>query len=327
MVFRLAIALAAFACGTHVAAQTASALNALAQDVRLATVGERLLVANRELCRRHMPVMGMILHSRDQYRGGTEGDAFTNGPIAVATLLPGSSAAGLLHPGDGLAAVGPARTSAMRPEEGDRLRVAALDVVAEQPPTGPVTLTVLRDGREQIITVPATPGCRAVIELNGSSQLNATSDGKIIQVNYGILAAATDEELAVVFAHEMAHLVLEHRRRLVQNGAQKGILGQFGRNQRLNREVEVEADRMSVHLLANAGYDPRIAPAFWRQPLGRRAGGGIFRSRIYPSSEARAQLIDREIADYLGAGGPSYPGHLLGTARRPSKLNAGVLAL
>lgn len=310
--FRLAIALAALVCGHHVAAQTASALNALAQDVRLATVGERLLVANRELCRRQMPVMGMILHSRDQYRDGAEGNAFANGPVAIAAVLPGSPAVGLLRPGDTLAAVGAVRTSSMRPEEGDRLRVAALDVVAEQPASGPVTLSVLRDGGEQVVTIPATPGCRAIIELDGSSQLNATSDGKIIQVNYGILAAATDEELAVVFAHEMAHLVLEHRRRLVQSGAEKGILGQFGRNQKLNREAEVEADRMSAHLLANAGYDPRIAPAFWRSPLGRRASGGIFRSRIYPSSEARAQLIEREIADYLGSGGPSYPGHLLG---------------
>jgi predicted Zn-dependent protease len=93
-----------------------------------------------------------------------------------------------------------------------------------------------------------------------------------------------------------------------------GALGEFGRNQRLNRQIEVEADRISAHLLANAGYAPGTAPAFWRSRLGRRVGGGLQISATYPSAEARARLIEREIADYLGAGGPSWPGHLL--ARR-----------
>ena len=75
---------------------------------------------------------------------------------------------------------------------------------------------------------------------------------------------------------------------------------------------------MAVHLLANAGYDPAIAPSFWRTSLGRRAGGGLLRSSTYPSPEARAALIEREIADYLGGGaGPSFPGHLLSRRDAP----------
>ena len=58
-----------------------------------------------------------------------------------------------------------------------------------------------------------------------------------------------------------------------------------------------------------------IAPRFWRSSLGRRAGGGLLRSSTYPSAEARAELIEREIAEYIGAGSaPTWPGHLL--ARR-----------
>jgi predicted Zn-dependent protease len=113
----------------------------------------------------------------------------------------------------------------------------------------------------------------------------------------------------------MGHLVLEHRRRLSSAGVEKGFFGEFGRNQRLNRQVEVEADRIAAHLLANAGYDPAIAPQFWRSSLGRRASGGLLRSSTYPSAEARAELIEREIAEYLGGGAaPTWPGHLL--ARR-----------
>lgn len=305
-------------CAAAATAQSASAFDALVQqDLRLGAVADRLLTANSTLCRLHMPVTGMILHSQDQYRDGSEGDAFANGPVAIAALVPGSPASAALAPGDGLAAIGAARTSDMRAEEGSLLRNTAFAALANQPPAGPVTLAVVRDGSERALTLAATPGCRALVEIDAAEAINARSDGKIIQVNYGVAAAATDEELAVVFAHEMAHLVLEHRRRLEAAGVEKGLLGEFGRNQRLNRQVEVEADRMTAHLLANAGYDPRIAPAFWRSPLGRRAGGGIFRSRVYPSAEARAQLVEREIADYLAGGAPSYPGHLLGRRDEP----------
>ena len=82
--------------------------------------------------------------------------------------------------------------------------------------------------------------------------------------------------------------------------------------------MELEADRIAVHLLANAGYDPAIAPAFWRTSLGRRAGGGLFRSSTYPSPEARAELAEREIAEFLaGRTGPSYPTHLISLRDAP----------
>ena len=64
--------------------------------------------------------------------------------------------------------------------------------------------------------------------------------------------------------------------------------------------------------LANAGFDPLSVPAFWRSDIGQRLGGGIFNSFVYPSNEARAVLVDEEIALYLPQRrGPSWPGHLL----------------
>jgi len=203
----------------------------------------------------------------------------------------------------------------MTAQDGAPLRDTAFAALAAQPAHGPLALTIVRDGRERTLVLDTSPGCRALIEIKAENAFNARSDGRVIQVNYGLALAATDSELAVVFAHEMAHLVLEHRRRLEQAGVEKGFFGEFGRNQQLNRQVEVEADRMTVHLLANAGYDPSIAPAFWRSSLGRRAAGGLFRSAVYPTTVARARLVEREITDYLGGGAaPTWPGHLL--ARR-----------
>ncbi len=313
--FKLAIAFGCMAFAQQSTAQS-NAMSALVeQDLRLATVAERLLGANRDLCRQHMPLTGMVIHSQDQYGKATAGEAFVNGPVAVAAVVPGSPAAAELAVGDGIAAIGQRRTDSLVAEGEAPLRDAAFEELAAHGDGTPLVLTVVRDGREKELTLDLASGCRALVEIRATGGINARSDGRVIQINYGLAAEATDDELAVAFAHEMGHLVLEHRSRLSNAGVEKGFFGEFGRNQRLNRQVEVEADRIAAHLLANAGYDPAIAPKFWRSSLGQRASGGLLRSSTYPSAEARAQLIEREIAEYIGTGaGPTWPGHLL--ARR-----------
>ncbi len=314
---KLVIALMAVAWGQQSAAQVDDRVAALlGQDVRLAVVAERLMGANRALCRRLMPATGMLIHSRDQYRSDT-GDYFANGPVAISGVVAESPAASELRAGDGLVAVGRTRVADLRadPETGAPLRDAVFAVLADQPVDAPLAVTITRGGTERVVTLPARPACRALVEIAAGNGLNARSDGRVIQISYGLAAAASDAELAVTFAHELAHVVLEHRRRLEEAGVVKGFFGELGRNQQYNRQVEVEAVRLSVHLLANAGYDPAIAPGFWRSSLGRRAGRGVLRSSTYPSPEARAQLVEREVAEYLAGGAaPTWPGHLL--ARR-----------
>jgi hypothetical protein len=116
-----AFACAAMAFGQQLAAQPNEALTALlAQDVRLATIAERMLAANRDLCRQHMPLTGLVLHSQDQYRPSVAGDAFKNGRVAVGALVPGSAAAGEIAPGDGIAAIGNARLEGRDADGGPR---------------------------------------------------------------------------------------------------------------------------------------------------------------------------------------------------------------
>lgn len=291
--------------------------NLLAQDLRLAATAERLMGANHQLCRRQMPLTGILIHSRDQY-GGEDIAGFGNGSVAVSAVVEGTPSASLVRAGDGLVAIGGTQTADLRREGDAPVRDAAFAALADLSPTGPLTLTIARDGTERAVTIAPAPGCRALVEVRAADSFDAKTDGRVVQVSYGLMTAASEEQLAATFAHELAHVVLEHRRRLEAAGVEKGLLGEFGRNQQLNRQVEVEADRLSVHLLANAGYDPAIAPAFWRSPLGRRVGQMILRSSTYPSPEARAQMLEREIADYaVTASAPTWPGHLLGRRDRP----------
>ncbi len=97
---------------------------------------------------------------------------------------------------------------------------------------------------------------------------------------------ASDDELAAVMGHEIAHALREHSREQVsrQMGTQMAVgiagallgIGDLGTslagavadvtlNLPQSRTAEQEADRIGVELAARAGYDPRAAIALWQK--------------------------------------------------------------
>ena len=310
-----AIAVVLMAFSPQVGAQPANPQTELAsQDLRLAGIAERMLEANDALCRQHMASTGLVIETRDQYLSDA-GSEFANGPVVAAQVVPGSPGDGKIAPGDWLAAIGPVPTASLHAVGKAPQRDAVFAALADSPPRAPLQLTVVHAGLSRMVALLPRSSCRALVEIRASNGDNARSDGRVIQIDFGLTRQADDTQLAVVFAHEMGHLVLEHRRRLTQAGVGKGFFGELGRNGRLNRQVEEEADLMSVHLLANAGYDPRIAPAFWRSPLGRRLSG---LSLVYHTSAGRAERLDHEIAAYLpGGAGADSAQHLLALRDAP----------
>ena len=103
----------------------------------------------------------------------------------------------------------------------------------------------------------------------------------------------TDDELAAVMGHEIAHALREHgRERASQAVAQSvgvavvgaalglgevstelvGIVADVTIALPNSRQHEREADRIGVELAARAGYDPRAAVALWQKMA--QAGGG-----------------------------------------------------
>jgi predicted Zn-dependent protease len=105
---------------------------------------------------------------------------------------------------------------------------------------------------------------------------------------------ATDEEIAAVMGHEIAHALREHARERIsqQMGTQATIgivgallgIGELGQgiagavadvtlNLPNSRLHETEADRIGVELAARAGFDPRAAVTLWEK-MAKVAGGG-----------------------------------------------------
>jgi len=149
-----------------------------------------------------------------------------------------------------------------------------------------------------------------------SKEINAfcMAGGKI-GVYSGLVASLqlTDDELAAVIGHEIAHALREHVREqmTMQYAAQlPGLLVGIATGSRAlaqlgdmvsevtlrlphSRQAEVEADQMGVELAARAGYDPRAAITLWQKM--RRNGGGQppeFLS-THPAPENREQDLAR----------------------------------
>lgn len=269
-----------------------------AADLRLATIAYRLTTGNAALCDRRQPQIGMPIHALTQYGPAARPTASTvfgfESMIGVEAVVPGAPAdrAGI-RKNDSLVAIGDVVQPGLPKSDAAEAasnRDAAEATIADSPTDRPLRLIVLRDGRRLPITVQPVAGCRSRFEILLGSGLDASADGSVVQIGERYFQDFTDAEIAVVIAHELAHNVLRHRARLDAAKISRGMLAELGRNGRLIRETENDADLLGIYLLANAGYDPMSAPAFWREK-GGAVDGGMFRSRTHASSKARAEVL------------------------------------
>ena len=275
-----------------------------AADLRLATIAYRLTTANAALCDRLQPQLGMPLHALTQYGRAARPNATAafgfESAVGVEAVVAGAPAAlAGVRPNDSIVAIdGRAQPGLSSRTDGPADRDAADAQIASGAPTAPIALQLLRGGRRQTLSVVPRPGCKSRFEILLGSGLGASADGSIVQIGEKFFEGYADPEIAVIVAHELAHNVLRHRARLDAAKVNTGLLAELGRNGRLIRETENDADRLGIYLLANAGYDPMAAPRFWRAK-GGDIDGGIFRSRTHASSNARADALEavaREIA-------------------------------
>lgn len=263
------------------------------QDLRLAITGYRLASANAAFCAQRERNPGWILHDEQQYPDRqTARAAFGfRHPVAVSAVVPGGPAdvAGI-KPGDALIAIGNQtvnvdkhqanETSAKRVEAvGDALKNALKS-------SGPVAVTLdTANGRSTFDLDPPLI-CASRFWVDARAKLDAGADGDGVRITTGLMAftAHDDAELAAVVAHELAHNLLLHRQRLnAVNRRTADILA-----------TEIEADRLSVWLMANAGFDTEAALRF-AERYGRKTGLGILSDGTHLRWKNRVKLMRAEI--------------------------------
>lgn len=155
-------------------------------------------------------------------------------------------------------------------------------------------------------------------------QINAfcMPGGKIVVYEGLMKLVASDDELAVVIGHEVAHAVAKHsnermsQQMLAQYGAQilnqslsqkssavqaianqvYGIGSQYGVMLPFSRKHELEADYMGLIFMRMAGYNPDVAIGFWQ----KMSAGGAKVPEImstHPSDDRRINDIRKALPE------------------------------
>lgn len=88
----------------------------------------------------------------------------------------------------------------------------------------------------------------------------------------------TEDELAYVIAHEMAHSLREHSRERLSTQMLLGPLARIKNGgQSMSATLEQEADLLGLEMIEKAGYNPAAAISFWEKyqhESSRRAQNG-----------------------------------------------------
>ena len=163
---------------------------------------------------------------------------------------------------------------------------------------------------------PDAPGWNWEVNVITGNELNAfCMPGGKIMVYSGLINQLhlSDDEIAIVLGHEIAHALREHSREQVSQAmAAQTVIGVgaalFGLGQgsagvanagyealiatRFSRTDESEADRIGLELTARAGYDPRAGVTLWQKMVTASQGGRPpeFLSS-HPAQASRVQQI------------------------------------
>jgi predicted Zn-dependent protease len=160
------------------------------------------------------------------------------------------------------------------------------------------------------------------VNLIGSTQINAfCMPGGKIAFYSGILKQLklSDDEVAMVMGHEIAHALREHARERMGKNAATGIgasligsifgLGQIGQTVtnygaqlltlEFSRSDESEADLVGMELAARAGFDPRSGITLWQKMGAASQGAPPQWLSTHPAGSTRIADIEANLPRVL----------------------------
>jgi len=174
------------------------------------------------------------------------------------------------------------------------------------------------------------------VNLISSNQINAyCMPGGKIAFYTGILKQLqlTDDEVAMVMGHEIAHALREHARERVAKNGLTGLVanvgsqllgfGQLGQSLthygaqlltlEFSRSDESEADLVGMELAARAGFDPRSGVTLWQKMGAANKSAPPQWLSTHPSGKTRISDIEANLPKVL----PLYQRALRGAAAKP----------
>lgn len=265
------------------------------QDQRVATIAYRLATRNVSGCKKRRAWSGFVIHEPGQYAPGVRKTAiavfaFGEHPAVLAVVEGSPAARAGLKQDDQIIAINGKPVASSNGGKAKYTGVAIVkEMLASATEQGAITLQTSRGQR----VIGSDPGCISDVEIVPGRKLNAHADGEIAQLSSAVVnETANDDELAFVIAHELAHNILEHPQQLATG---KRTIARV-------RETEIEADRMALSLMKQAGYDPGAAARFWAR-FGAKTGFGIFSTGTHMRTKERVAFLQRLATNLAGSSG------------------------
>ena len=250
-----------------------------AYNQRLARVAAPLRLENAALCPRTRRDPGFTIHRLEDYPARVQ-------PIAEAFL--GVKADGLF-----IRSVRPNTSAAKaRIAPGDQIIKVNENPISAAPLMQSYNRAVVRNGFESVlskVTIRTAEGqdylarirpdtaCDIPAKVIFSNDINGHTDGRELLITSALMQSVPDDtNLALVIAHEMAHVIAGHTALAP------------------SQDLELEADRMALVLMARAGYDIDAAVAYWENAAHPHEGGSQAESS-HPTTRARYKNFQDEL--------------------------------
>ncbi len=168
-------------------------------------------------------------------------------------------------------------------------------------------LRLLRGDQEFEVSLTGQLICEVHATVIPHSRIRASTNGSTIRLTSAMLDfARTDDELAIVVGHELAHAILLNTRRPASDPIFTALRSTMSRSlttvsrssatQRPSRpgsvDAEKEADALGTVFAAWAGYDASVAPNFWRRMAVANPGSIQPHGGPHPSTPERFVALE-----------------------------------
>lgn len=139
--------------------------------------------------------------------------------------------------------------------------------------------------------------------------------GKIVVLTGLLDIVKSDDQLAAVIAHEVAHALAHHTSERI---ARERSVGRGLLSLSYNRQQETEADHIGLFLMTFAGYDPNEAVQFWEE-MQSAHGGQLRLPEIisdHPNDKRRMQQLQAWVGPAKAAKQAFDAGRILPAGQR-----------
>lgn len=260
----------------------------MAAHKRLQVVASKIVVSGAKLCGEKVaPYFGLSTWNQEafkkEWKTAVQSKYGLTENVHIANVASGSSSdiAGLKE-GDIITSI-----DEWIPPTGKDAPVKFDEKLAQIGKYGtPVAFVIKRGGVEKKISVTPTQSCAFNVQLSPNDVKNAYADGKNIVIFKGMMDFfKTDEEIALVVSHELAHNSMSHTDAKKRNALLGGFFGALvdiaaaaggintnGEFTKMSMnagagaysvEFEQEADYVGLYFMATAGYKIDDAPPFF----------------------------------------------------------------